>query len=70
MSLTFNFISIFFRSAAYAIINRLKQPVLNDSILSSDSVTIDDDDMFFIKIRIHGAVEKYEIKKVFIWFFF
>ena len=51
-------------SAAYAIISRLKQQEFNDSMVSSDSITLDDDDLFSVKVRLHGIVDKYEVKKV------
>ena len=51
-------------SAAYAIISRLKQQEFNDSVVSSDSIALEEDDLFSVKVRLHGIVDKYEVKKV------
>ena len=56
------YLSLF--TAAYAIISRLKNQELNNLVVSSNSIALDKDDLFNVKVRLHGIVNKYDVKKV------
>ena len=48
------YLSLF--SAACAIISRLKQQELNDLVVSSYSIALDEDDLLNVKVRLRGIV--------------
>ena len=56
------YLSLF--SATCVIISRLKQQELNDLVVSSYSIALDEDGLLNVKVRLRGIVNKYDVIKV------